>query len=359
MNLKKIIVSFFLITCSSPEDESFSIENTVYTESISNNTQNPTTESLFCPPCQRNDDFSSYDDLVFPDFKASVNKTRIKVNTLTNLNYSSSIDPLEAIKTGFYDTSWYNILINYGYWWTNPDNDHWNPDPEWYNKSVAAREPNLSDGFEECVDDSLRWKCGYSFTIELPEEYNSNKKYPLIVFLHGGVWQNRGDIRFYENIGRTIYKFDNDPFIFLVPTKLEIDWNPKKIRDAIKLVGENISIDIDRIYLTGISMGGRGTFIVAAENIDLFSALMPISPHHEPYSYIELANKIKDIPILISHGDDDDISSFEIASQMAEELETLNAEIIFKPFEGGDHFIYDQIYSDSISISWLMNKIKD
>lgn len=122
---------------------------------------------------------------------------------------------------------------------------------------------------------------------------------------------------------------------------------------------ENISIDISRIYLTGISMGGRGTFIVAAENTDLFSALMPISPHHEPYSYLELANKIKNIPTLISHGDADDISSFEIASQMAEELESLNAEIIFKPFQGGDHYIYDQIYSDSLIISWLMNKIKD
>ena len=84
---------------------------------------------------------------------------------------------------------------------------------------------------------------------------------------------------------------------------------------------------------------------------------MPISPHHEPYS--ELANKVKDIPILISHGDSDDISSFEIATQMAEELKSLNAEIIFKSIEEGDHFIYDQIYSDSLSISWLMNKIKD
>ena len=104
---------------------------------------------------------------------------------------------------------------------------------------------------------------------------------------------------------------------------------------------------------------GVAEFIVAAENADLFSALMPISPHHEPYSYLGLANKIKDIPILISHGDADDISSFEIASQMSEELENLNAEIIFKPIKGGDHFIYDQIYSDSLSISWIMNKIKN
>ena len=359
MNLKKGFICFFLFSCSSSENESLPIENTTTSVTTLNNSQNSSTQSLFCPPCQRNNDFSSYDDLVFPNFKTSENKTKIKVNTLTSLNYSSSIDPLEAVKNGFYDTSWFNLLINYGYWWTDPNNDHWNPDPDWYNKSVSAREPNLSNNFEECVDDSLRWKCGYSFSVELPEQYNTNRKYPLIVFLHGGVWQSRDGIRSYEKIGGSIYKLDNHPFIVLTPTKLEVDWNPKKIRDAIELVIENVSVDVNRIYLTGISMGGRGTFIVAAENADLFSALMPISPHHEPYSYLELANKVKDIPILISHGDSDDISSFEIATQMAEELKSLNAEIIFKSIEEGDHFIYDQIYSDSLSISWLMNKTKD
>ena len=68
------------------------------------------------------------------------------------------------------------ILINDGYWWTYPNNDHWNPDPEWYNKQVPSREPNLSNDFEDCVDDSLRWKCGYSFTVELPEKYNTSNK---------------------------------------------------------------------------------------------------------------------------------------------------------------------------------------
>ena len=359
MNLKKGLICFFLFSCSSSENESLPIENTTTSVTNLNNSQNSSNQSLFCPPCQRNNDFSSYDDLVFPNFKTSENKTKIKVNTLTSLNYSSSIDPLEAVKNGFYDTSWFNLLINYGYWWTDPNNDHWNPDPDWYNKSVSAREPNLSNDFEECVDDSLRWKCGYSFSVELPEQYDTNRKYPLIVFLHGGVWQSRDGIRSYEKIGGSIYKLDNDPFIVLTPTKLEVDWNPKKIRDAIELVIENVSVDVNRIYLTGISMGGRGTFIVAAENTDLFSALMPISPHHEPYSYLELANKVKDIPVLISHGDADDISSFEIATQMAEKLKSLNAEIIFKSIEEGDHFIYDQIYSDSLSISWLMNKIKD
>ena len=112
MNLKKGFICFFLFSCSSSslENESLPIENTTTSVITPNNSQNSSTESLFCPPCQRNNDFSSYDDLIFPNFNTSENKTKIKVNTLTSLNYSSSIDPLEAVKNGFYDTSWFNQI---------------------------------------------------------------------------------------------------------------------------------------------------------------------------------------------------------------------------------------------------------
>ena len=63
MNLKKLFICFFLIACSCSENESLPIENTTTSVITSTNSQNSSTESLFCPPCQRNNDFSSYDDL--------------------------------------------------------------------------------------------------------------------------------------------------------------------------------------------------------------------------------------------------------------------------------------------------------
>ncbi len=52
--------------------------------------------------------------------------------------------------------------------------------------------------------------------------------------------------------------------MFLAPIRLEIDWDAKKIFDEIENIKENVNVDETKIYLTGISMGGRGTFIVAA-----------------------------------------------------------------------------------------------
>ena len=83
MYLKKTYICFFLFTFSCSENESLPIENTATSEITSNNSQNSSTESLFCPPCQRNNDFSSYDDLFFPSFETSENKIKVKVNTLT------------------------------------------------------------------------------------------------------------------------------------------------------------------------------------------------------------------------------------------------------------------------------------
>ena len=105
--------------------------------------------------------------------------------------------------------------------------------------------------------------------------------------------------------------------MFLAPIRLEIDWDAKKIFDVIENIKENVNVDETRIYLTGLSMGGRGTFIVAAKHPDTFAALMSLSPHHGPFSYLPLAEKIKDIPIWMSHGNIDKISSYGLAKKMA------------------------------------------
>ena len=68
-------------------------------------------------------------------------------------------------------------------------------------------------------------------------------------------------------------------------------------------------------------MGGRGTFIVAAQLPNYFAGLMPLSPHHGPYSYLPLADKVAHLPIWMSHGDIDWTSSYDLAVQMANPLE--------------------------------------
>ena len=201
--------------------------------------------------------------------------------------------------------------------------------------------------------------CGYSYSLQVPENYDENKSYPLIVFLHGGIYFDANSFNYYDHLKDVFYNPEDDQYIYAAPIKLEIDWDPNKIRDLIQNIKKNLNVDFQRIYLTGLSMGGRGTFIVASKLSETFAAIMPLSPHHQPYSYLSLAESVKDIPIWMSHSDVDLISSYDMAKQMEKRLIDLDANILFRTEIGVGHSGWERIYSDSYVIKWLLSWKKE
>jgi predicted peptidase len=138
-----------------------------------------------------------------------------------------------------------------------------------------------------------------------------------------------------------------DPYILVIPTKREWNWNPQKVFDVLEDLKANMRVDKDRICSTGLSMGGRGAYIVGTELLHYFAALIPLSPHHEPYSYLPLASKIAHLPVWMSHGTADEVSSYE----MAKELKKKGAYISFYPIEGGIHWGWEKNYSSPARIN--------
>ena len=213
----------------------------------------------------------------------------------------------------------------------------------------------LVDDPEAIVDTRMDWMCGYTYSVRPPSDYNDSKQYPIFIFLHGGV---TNDWFFTNFLTNNFHIPQNDSYIIVRPSKLEMDWNPKKVLDVLEDVKTQMSVDDDRVYLTGLSMGGRGTFIVAAELPDYFAAIMPLSPHHTPYSYLPLAEDVAHLPIWMSHGDSDNTSSYDLASQMAQELQDLGAEIEFHTVIGGEHGGWFSIYSDPVVMEWMLSHVR-
>jgi predicted alpha/beta hydrolase family esterase len=291
-----------------------------------------------CPPCE----LIANPDMEITSTKSSwptiKNKSIIKINSLTNILYENQDDYWEQWKRPS--------------WWMKEGRDPWTEDPIWGDGYI---EPNLN--FNSCVNDNLRWKCGYSYVLRFPENFKKNKKYPLVVFLHGGI---NSDPRRLNGRVLTVNNFfipENDQYIIASPIKLGIDWSPKKIQDVIADIESQLKIDKKRIYLTGLSMGGRGTFIVAAELPDLFAAIMPLSPHHTPYSYLNLASKVSHLPIFLHHSTNDKTSKFSVAEKMSEELKKLNANVVFDVGKFG-HSGWNKIYKNPENINWLLSKKK-
>ena len=83
---------------------------------------------------------------------------------------------------------------------------------------------------------------------------------------------------------------------------------------------------------------------------------MPICPHHQPFSYIHLPPKISTIPIWMSHGDADRVSSYDMAIQMKEILLEIGANVTFNSIEGGKHCCLNRIYKNPQAIEWSLNQ---
>ena len=111
-------------------------------------------------------------------------------------------------------------------------------------------------------------------------------------------------------------------------------------------IKSNLKIDENRIYLTGLSMGGRGTFIVAAGLPQIFAAIMPLSPHHGPFSYVPLAEKVSHIPTWLHHSTNDKTSKFSVAKEMADQLNSINSNFVFNIGDFGHSGWREQIYSN-------------
>ncbi|MAU64060.1 MAG: hypothetical protein CMC38_06955 [Flavobacteriaceae bacterium] len=288
-----------------------------------------------CPPCN----VLANPEMEITKVKSSwpklKNQKLVKINSLTSILYENEDK---------YWTEWKRKS-----WWMKEGSDPWTEDPIWGDKYVK---PNLN--FSSCVNDNLRWKCGYSYVLKIPDNFKKNKKYPLVIFLHGGINSTPNSLNRRIKSLNNFHVSKDDQYILAAPLKLGIDWSAKKIQDLIEDVKSNLKIDNKRIYLTGLSMGGRGTFIVASKLPEIFAAIMPLSPHHQPYSYLSLSEKISHLPTFLHHSRNDKTSKFSMAESMFNKLLESNDNLKFDIGSSG-HSGWNNIYSNEKIMNWFLS----
>ena len=287
-----------------------------------------------CAPCEIISNPDMEPTIVKKKWDNLQNKELIKINSLTSIQYEN-------------DDIYWPFVGNP--WWLENGSDPWTKEAVWGEDYVK---PDLN--FSSCVNDNLRWKCGYSYVLRFPKNFDTNTKYPLIVFLHGGIYSNGDSLSRLVNLINEFHMSDDDEYIIVAPIKLGVDWSAKKTQDVILDVKSHLNIIESRIYLTGLSMGGRGTFIIASQLPDTFAAIMPLSPHHQPYSYIPLSDKISYLPTFLHHSKNDRTSNFSMAESMYEKLSENNKNVIFDIGSSG-HSGWSEIYSNKDKMTWLLS----
>jgi len=197
----------------------------------------------------------------------------------------------------------------------------------------------------------------YPYLIYLPERYSSgNEKWPLLLFLHGmGERGEKLDSIKKHGPPKLIEEGKLYPFIVISPQCPDTEWwQADKLNDFLLDLIHEYRIDVDRIYLTGLSMGGFGSWEFATSYPDFFAAVAPICGGGDP----EKVCNMKNVPTWVFHGANDPVVPLERSREMVEALEACNDHVKFTVYPEAGHDSWTQTYTDPSLYSWFLNQKK-
>lgn len=202
----------------------------------------------------------------------------------------------------------------------------------------------------------------YDYLTFLPENYDSLQYWPLIIYLHGG--SERGnDLKKLSTSGipDQIYRGRNFPFIIIAPQcPLNTRWETDNWFEPLyeEIIGK-YRIDTNKIYLTGYSLGGSGTWYLAIKYPELFAAIAPISGFttHNAFIYKNLKN-LNDLDIWAFHGKIDLTVPIEETETIVKKIQKNNKTIHFTADPNVGHWIHWNIYPNKMLYDWFLQQKK-
>jgi predicted peptidase len=217
------------------------------------------------------------------------------------------------------------------------------------------------------------------YRILLPEEYDRAKKYPLVLVLHGagergsdnekqlmhgakmfldpGVRKKYPAIVVFPQCPETGYwssvKIDRSQ----TPLQLDFDYTrpiPEPLLLAMKLLQELVAkerVDSRCVYITGLSMGGMGTFEAVHRYRDSFAAALPICGGGDTVRY----EKVK-TPFWVFHGDADAVVDVQYSRAMVDRLKEMKVKVKYTEYSGVNHNSWDSAFAEPNFLKWMFGK---
>jgi len=215
----------------------------------------------------------------------------------------------------------------------------------------------------------------YRYVVSIPPDWSADREWPIILFLHGS--QERGDdglVQSSVGLARAVRRHpERFPAIVVMPQcKPGTDWKSTAMEAqavaALDASMKEFHGDPRRTYLTGFSMGGYGTWAIAAEYPNRFAAIAvvcggiewptPVRISDEgPYAAI--ARKIAGIPVWVFHGNADRNVFVTESREMVKLLRELHADVRYTEYDGVAHESWDRAYDEPELPLWLFSKSLD
>src|SRR5262245_59102663 len=204
------------------------------------------------------------------------------------------------------------------------------------------------------------------FLLFVPQAYETGKKeWPLIIFLHGHGECSDSDLDRVKTHGppKLVESKADFPFVVVSPQcpppgeELEMIKQAWKADELIQLVDHIVNelrIDKSRIYVTGLSMGGYGTWRLAATYPDRFAAAVPICGGGEPAT----AAKLRGMPIWCFHGAKDAVVPVADSQRMVDAVVNAGGKARLTVYADAEHDAWTRTYNNPELYEWLLSQEK-
>jgi predicted peptidase len=227
---------------------------------------------------------------------------------------------------------------------------------------MAAKEKSGSGGqSEQLFQKEITKKVSLKYLLYLPKGYGEKKdqKWPLMLFLHGA-GERGDDINLVKKHGppKLIDAGKEFPFIVVSPQCPTSSWWPEQVDALVALLDDvqsKYAVDSSRVYLTGLSMGGFGTWTLACRYPDRFAALAPICGGGERY----LASRLKNVPTWVFHGAKDPVVPLQSSSEMVEALKKAGGNVQFTVYPDAQHDSWTETYNNPKLYEWFLSHRKN
>lgn len=188
---------------------------------------------------------------------------------------------------------------------------------------------------------------------------NIKEKKPLLIFLHGS-GEKGTDIEKVKIHGPFKYLKDHklDAYVLAPQCPEGEEWDTEVLYRLIVKIEKENNIDSDKIYVTGLSLGGWGTWNLAFAHPDKFAAIVPISGFVDLIQ-LEQTCKIAKIPTRIFHGLMDDVVSIDYAITIYKELKKCNSNVELTIFDDAGHDSWSRVYDNQEIYDWMFKQVRN
>ncbi len=196
------------------------------------------------------------------------------------------------------------------------------------------------------------------YLLYLPPDYQKKESWPLMVFLHGA-GERGSDLNKVKAHGpaKLVEQGKDLPFIIVSPQCPADQWWPGLEREVIALVDEmteNYKVDPNQVYLTGLSMGGYGTWSIGCSYPNRFAAIVPICGGGRPFR----TGGLKNVPVWAFHGAKDPVVPPSESQQMVDAGNKAGGSAKLTVYPDAMHDSWTQTYDNPQLYDWLLSHRK-